>query len=112
MSARAPIGVTGALGRGVSDGTRTRDHLDHNQVLYQLSYTHHGRRSVLPAPHKCTGPTHAPKPPWRAPARGWPGTRLYSGPIRMCAMRARSWLDRDNNALNGDYSEDTQCASH
>lgn len=26
---------------GVSDGTRTRDHLDHNQVLYQLSYTHH-----------------------------------------------------------------------
>jgi hypothetical protein len=25
----------------VSDGTRTRDHLDHNQVLYQLSYTHH-----------------------------------------------------------------------
>jgi hypothetical protein len=24
----------------VSDGTRTRDHLDHNQVLYQLSYTH------------------------------------------------------------------------
>jgi hypothetical protein len=26
---------------GVSDGTRTRDFLDHNQVLYQLSYTHH-----------------------------------------------------------------------
>jgi hypothetical protein len=26
----------------VSDGTRTRGHLDHNQVLYQLSYTHHG----------------------------------------------------------------------
>ena len=25
----------------VSDGTRTRDRLDHNQVLYQLSYTHH-----------------------------------------------------------------------
>jgi hypothetical protein len=25
----------------VSDGTRTRDILDHNQVLYQLSYTHH-----------------------------------------------------------------------
>jgi hypothetical protein len=25
----------------VSDGTRTRDFLDHNQVLYQLSYTHH-----------------------------------------------------------------------
>ena len=25
----------------MSDGIRTRDHLDHNQVLYQLSYTHH-----------------------------------------------------------------------
>ena len=24
----------------MSDGTRTRDVLDHNQVLYQLSYTH------------------------------------------------------------------------
>lgn len=30
-------------GHRVSDGTRTRDHLDHNQVLYQLSYTHHCR---------------------------------------------------------------------
>ena len=28
---------------GVSDGTRTRDILDHNQGLYQLSYTHHAR---------------------------------------------------------------------
>jgi hypothetical protein len=27
---------------GVSEGTRTPDTLDHNQVLYQLSYTHHG----------------------------------------------------------------------
>ena len=25
----------------VSDGTRTRDRLDHNQELYQLSYAHH-----------------------------------------------------------------------
>ena len=30
----------------MSDGTRTRDFLDHNQVLYQLSYTHH----ATPAP--------------------------------------------------------------
>ena len=30
---------------GVSDGTRTRDILDHNQVLYQLSYTHHALTS-------------------------------------------------------------------
>jgi hypothetical protein len=27
----------------VSDGTRTRDHLDHNQELYRLSYAHHGK---------------------------------------------------------------------
>lgn len=27
----------------MSNGTRTRDILDHNQVLYQLSYTHHDR---------------------------------------------------------------------
>lgn len=26
----------------MSNGIRTRDILDHNQVLYQLSYTHHG----------------------------------------------------------------------
>ena len=25
----------------MSDGTRTRDILDHNQGLYQLSYAHH-----------------------------------------------------------------------
>ena len=28
----------------VSDGTRTRDRLDHNQELYQLSYAHQGGR--------------------------------------------------------------------
>lgn len=27
--------------RGVDDGIRTRDRLDHNQELYQLSYAHH-----------------------------------------------------------------------
>jgi hypothetical protein len=27
--------------RKVSDGTRTRDRLDHNQELYLLSYAHH-----------------------------------------------------------------------
>ena len=25
----------------MSDGARTRDHQDHNLVLYQLSYAHH-----------------------------------------------------------------------
>ena len=35
----------------MSDGTRTRDSLDHNQGLYQLSYTHHSGAGVkLPAP--------------------------------------------------------------
>ena len=29
----------------VSDGTRTRDRLDHNQELYQLSYAHQGSGS-------------------------------------------------------------------
>ncbi len=27
----------------MSDGTRTRDRLDHNQELYQLSYAHRGK---------------------------------------------------------------------
>ena len=31
----------------VSDGTRTRDILDHNQVLYQLSYTHHASGPIM-----------------------------------------------------------------
>ena len=30
----------------VSDGTRTRDRLDHNQELYLLSYAHHVYRPV------------------------------------------------------------------
>jgi hypothetical protein len=39
------------LDLGVSDGTRTRDSLDHNQGLYQLSYTHHSTPALkLPAP--------------------------------------------------------------
>jgi hypothetical protein len=33
-------GVFLCSGRGVDDGTRTRDRLDHNQELYQLSYVH------------------------------------------------------------------------
>src|SRR3954469_4678332 len=34
--------LTRASPDGVSDGARTRDTQDHNLVLYQLSYTHHG----------------------------------------------------------------------
>ena len=37
---------TRAFRSGVSDGTRTRDRLDHNQELYQLSYTHRVRDGV------------------------------------------------------------------
>jgi hypothetical protein len=34
---------------GVSDGARTRDNRDHNPVLYQLSYTHHGAAESIAA---------------------------------------------------------------
>ena len=30
----------------VADGTRTHDHLDHNQGLYQLSYSHRAQRRI------------------------------------------------------------------
>jgi hypothetical protein len=39
----------GRLFRGVSEGTRTPDRLDHNQELYQLSYAHHGIGASLAA---------------------------------------------------------------
>ena len=42
--------------RGVSDGTRTRDRLDHNQELYQLSYAHHVVRASSLA---SSGPVYA-----------------------------------------------------
>lgn len=35
------IRATSSDSLGVADGTRTRDVLDHNQVLYQLNYSHH-----------------------------------------------------------------------
>ena len=45
-----PIAAQTACLRGVSDGTRTRDRLDHNQELYQLSYAHRAWvKSSLPA---------------------------------------------------------------
>jgi hypothetical protein len=33
----------------VADGTRTRDHRDHNPGLYQLSYRHHGAHILAAA---------------------------------------------------------------
>ena len=38
---RATFGLV-VLKIGVIDGARTRDISDHNRVLYQLSYDHHG----------------------------------------------------------------------
>jgi hypothetical protein len=35
-------GRFGASDEGVANGTRTRDHRDHNPGLYQLSYRHRG----------------------------------------------------------------------
>ena len=57
--------MTRTLPTGVNDGTRTRDILDHNQVLYQLSYAHHdchfsamsappGKRHERPSDEECT----------------------------------------------------------
>lgn len=40
LSAACSAAIPAAM--RVSNGIRTRDILDHNQVLYQLSYTHHG----------------------------------------------------------------------
>ena len=40
---------------GVSDGTRTRDHLDHNQELYLLSYAHRGGAAIRPQRQSSTG---------------------------------------------------------
>ena len=47
----------------MSDGTRTRDPLDHNQMLYQLSYTHHAGLATEPGQSTCL-----PVPPNTAPA--------------------------------------------
>ncbi len=55
MPGHVPVvvgGVGGTLGifvvprvssYGVADAARTRDLLNHNQVLYQLSYSHHAQ---------------------------------------------------------------------
>ena len=74
-----PDSVVPIVAPGVSDGARTRDILDHNQVLYQLSYTHHASgpnavsRTMLRSV-KCTG---------RGLARGnqfWIGAAPVSAP--------------------------------
>ena len=58
IGTRARLRLIGRVGRfpavkgnplKVSDGTRTRDRLDHNQELYQLSYAHRARSNVAVA---------------------------------------------------------------
>lgn len=67
----------------MSDGTRTRGILDHNQVLYQLSYTHHARQLdfvvSLPAEKKCTGSEGVL-------AHAFPGPRQLLGSTCFAAM--------------------------
>ncbi len=48
---------------GVSDGTRTRDRLDHNQELYQLSYAHHACRPVSRRLSEASSGPGATRPP-------------------------------------------------
>ncbi len=84
-----------ALGTRVSNGTRTRDILDHNQVLYQLSYTHRDRRFSAPAKEECTGSPAVlapPLPAWaRRRAAGRPiGYRAAGGTCRAAILRAVS----------------------
>ena len=57
-----PRHSTRAFVHGVSNGARTRDLLDHNQALYQLSYTHHvcppdlrGNHSIVVHAGGCPG---------------------------------------------------------
>src|SRR3954465_8750885 len=71
---RRKSGAAGATFVGeVADGTRTHDHLDHNQGLYQLSYSHRARlriagsrRAAFAAPPAIQ--TRRPRPRPLAPA--------------------------------------------
>lgn len=74
----------------MSNGTRTRDILDHNQVLYQLSYTHHVRRlfpCFPPAEKKSTGSLGVLAPSFRlagSELRHYAWLRLYASSGRTC----------------------------
>ena len=57
----------------VSDGTRTRDHLDHNQELYQLSYAH--RALTEDTGHLREG-----------------GEGLIPGPLQLESQSAAKWV--------------------
>ena len=67
----------------VSDGTRTRDRLDHNQELYQLSYAHHvmrGRKSSGASARHAAGGERS---------RVRPAARLSLGLSSGCSRRRR-----------------------
>ena len=68
----------------MADGTRTHDHLDHNQGLYQLSYSHHARTQDSGASAKGTN----------AASAGSAGARRNRSPVgrdpRQIIMAARS----------------------
>ena len=69
-----------AAGAGrVSDGTRTRDFLDHNQVLYQLSYTHHARSFTLRVSDRPRKSVQGPKGCSRTAFAVAPGGRYSAG---------------------------------
>ena len=51
-----------AVPRGVSEGTRTPDRLDHNQELYQLSYAHHVPPCGVPRRLAMATLSHARRP--------------------------------------------------
>jgi len=95
MGVASPIGVAATLSHlprwaqtaryfKVSDGSRTRDLLDHNQVLYQLSYAHRAgfnlARAAVPEPEaqrrggsscrknaSASGSAAVTTPPWFTP---------------------------------------------
>ena len=85
------------LSRGVSDGTRTRDHLDHNQELYQLSYAHRATRSVAVRRPRTGGPRGRPRSRTRgAPPAGRGGAAAPSGPAPRRRPRERSRAGRSS----------------
>ena len=70
----------------MSDGTRTRDRLDHNQELYQLSYAHRAGASVrVGAPTRLSGVLHL------AP--------IASAPVTDVAPRRRADAQRSVTAI-------------
>ena len=71
----------------MSDGTRTRDVLDHNQVLYQLRYTHHANGPNMFLDHTVQ------REVYRAGVGG--GNQFWLGTTPVSAPRTRSAISFD-----------------